>query len=99
MARFDEEWVIELLTHARNMIIAAKDWVIRNLDNISGKPGMGPGRRPHKERYLTAVFMVVMAIRKPAIPTSKDIAMWPKRSPAWSECLRCHVNNTYTDWI
>jgi hypothetical protein len=34
-ARFDEEWVIELLTHVKNMIIAAKDWVIRNLDNIS----------------------------------------------------------------
>jgi hypothetical protein len=32
-------------------------------------------RRPYKERYLTAVFMVFMAIRKPAIPMSKDIAI------------------------
>jgi hypothetical protein len=85
-ARFDEECVIELLTHVKNMIIAAKDWVIRNLDNIPGKPRMGLGRS-YKERYLTAVFMVAMAIKKPVIPTSKDIVMWPKRSPVWSECL------------
>jgi hypothetical protein len=86
-ARFDEEWVIELLTHVKNMIIAAKDWVIRNLDNISGKQVMELGRRLYRERYLTAVFMVAMAIKKPVIPTSEDIVMWPKRSPVWSECL------------
>jgi hypothetical protein len=43
---------------------------------------MGLEKRLYKEMYLTAVFMVAMAIRNPAIPTSKDIAMWPKRSPA-----------------
>jgi hypothetical protein len=82
------------------MITAATDWVIRNLNNTSGKQGMETEGRPYRERYLTAVFMVAMAIRKPMIPTSIDTVMWPKRSPAWSECLSyCVSKYSYRDRI
>jgi len=99
-ARFDdEEREIVLLTHVTDMTYATHVWVIRNLDNISDSQGMGSERRPYKERYLTVVFIVVMAIRNPMIPTRVDIAMWPKRSPAWSECLSYHVSKlSYRDW-
>src|SRR5882757_1109135 len=50
------------------------------------------------DMYLTAVFIVDMAIRNPKIPTIRDIVMWPKRSPARSERLSVHVSRySYRD--
>jgi hypothetical protein len=83
-ARFDWGQGMELLAHARNMLNPAKDCAIRNLDNVEcSQSTNGIGDKTfYKERYLTAVFIVAMAIRNPKIPTSTDVAMWPKRSPA-----------------
>lgn len=95
-ARFDEGPEMELLIHARNMIIAVLACAIKNLDNIFSQGVKLKMRPSYMERYLTAVLMVAMAIRNPKIPTSKDIVIWPKRSPARSECLSSHVSKYHT---
>jgi len=81
----------------KNTIDAALDKAIRNLNNIVSR-GMRMERRPvDKERYLTIVFMVAIAIGNPKIAASR----YGKVPKAFTCCIRMsciyHVSKFSSD--